>query len=305
MPTVQMKILQTLQPKNDHISTTSLSSILPSLSCYASPIIASTSNELQNRRKLDNKKKKRGLIDQIIVTVRNIHGEEFSDIIWPTTFIPLLSFMGSNEQTFNYQTISSSYFIPSTISLNNISFLILPPKYELTYSNYFQQLADIDIQKILHKYRIQYRIEDIFTTDSQSLTEKLTNDNNNNSNSDDNNINLSIDDIQLDTQEDIDFREADRLASLLSINYDDDNYDNNINININNINDNININNNDILSDNQNSLDHIFSELSSKLSYLNSSQDENLDEENNILFTNERFVFFYELLKLLTFYFIH
>lgn len=276
-----MTISPSYQPSHSSSSSTSTSTfssttIFPSLSCYASPI--SESNSENQKSRVSNKKKKKDSTNKIIVTVRNSNGDELTEIIWPTSFVPYLSSTESSyEQTLNYQTIATSYNLPPSTSLKDVSFLIMPPNYALRSIEYFTKLGEIEIQIILHKYRVKYSSDDTLTNI---------------------NIGTNIDtqnqifiDSSSDNIQDVDFHEADRLASLLTMNYEDEDDNFNYNININS-NDNNNNNNNNINvysedeSLNRNSLNNMLNELSNKLSYFDNSQDDDL------LLTDERLVIF-------------
>lgn len=74
-----MTISPSYQPSHSSSSSTSTSTfssttIFPSLSCYASPI--SESNSENQKSRVSNKKKKKDSTNKIIVTVRNSNGDE-------------------------------------------------------------------------------------------------------------------------------------------------------------------------------------------------------------------------------------
>jgi hypothetical protein len=180
MPSVNMAISPTCQ------TIPSDSPIPPSLSSFAYPLIVESqpipSNQRQQRRK------------RCLVSLRNWNGEEISNVLWPTNFVPFFSSLSPNEETYS----SLSELSGGHTNLDETSYLVLPPK---NYSYLPSTFDDHDIQRILHKYRVKYVPEDIVDQPhfSSSLVEF---------------------EIPEEVPDENDLQETDRLSSLLAVNFD-------------------------------------------------------------------------------------
>jgi hypothetical protein len=247
MPSVNMNISPTSQP------IISDPTIMPSLSSYAAPPLSWAESQTTNRRSQRKKK-------SIIVSLRNWEGEEISDVTWPLSFVPFPPSLTINEQTLSTDTLSTLYALNDSRIISTYSFLILPLK---NYSHLPHTFDDHEIQRILHKYRIKYSPDDLLgSTPTQATTQTISV--------------VEEDDLR-DRSEDIpdenDLREADRLASLLSMNFDDDDEQDGGHEKI--------------------SLDAMLSDLTNKLSYF-----ENSNESNNQRFGFHSFLSSFFLVSL-------
>lgn len=162
--------------------TPSDTEIPPSLSSFAYPLLVESQPISITRRQ---QKRKRCL-----VSLRNWNGDEISNVLWPTNFVPLLPSLPPNEETFSTNM--------SGLNSSETSYLVLPPK---NYSYLPSSFDDHDIQRILHKYRVKYVPEDII--DQPNFTSSLTEF-----------------DIPFEAPDENDLQETNRLSSLLSMNFD-------------------------------------------------------------------------------------
>jgi hypothetical protein len=259
MPSVNMTLFPTPQPIHSD------STILSSLSSYAIPLLLPDPPHTinHNRRRSQQTKKK-----SIIVSLRNWNGEEITDVIWPISFVPFPPSLSLNEQTLSTHNLTTLYdhcqLSDDDTAIFKTSFLILPNK---NYSSLPPHggFDEHEVQRILHKYRVKYSSDDLIATVTATTTETATTDNMRETGhardmmvggNGEGNAEEQEEEDEIPDEDDL--READRLASLLSMNFDDDDDERDRDG-----------------SHGKISLDAMLSDLTNKLSYYETSDESN------------------------------